>query len=105
MRSCTRRPPITPIRCGCAICSAAPGALAGIPTAILQLYNGVMIGALSAVFFRDPLPIGYLAWILPHGVPELLALSLCAAAGLQLGAAVAAPGRGGRGAALRRALQ
>lgn len=87
------------------VLSFATGMLAGIPTAILQLYNGLMIGALSAVFFRDPLPVQYLAWILPHGVPELIALSLCAAAGLQLGAAVSAPGRVGRGVALRRALQ
>lgn len=85
--------------------SFALGILAGVPTALLQIYNGVIIGALSAVFFRDTPPIAYLAWILPHGVPELLALTLCAAAGLLLGAAVAAPGREGRGAALRGVLQ
>jgi uncharacterized membrane protein SpoIIM required for sporulation len=87
------------------VLSFATGVLAGIPTALLQLYNGLMIGALSAVFFRDPLPLDYLAWILPHGIPEMIALTLCAGAGLQLGAAVAAPGRIGRGAALRSALQ
>jgi len=81
------------------------GILSGVPTALLQIYNGVILGALSAVFFRDAPPIAYLAWILPHGVPELLALTLCAAAGLLLGTAVAAPGRIGRGAALREVLQ
>jgi uncharacterized membrane protein SpoIIM required for sporulation len=45
----------------------------------------------------------FLAWILPHGVPELTAICLCAAAGLALGAAVAAPGRRGVSAALREA--
>jgi uncharacterized membrane protein SpoIIM required for sporulation len=87
------------------ILSFATGVLAGIPTVILQLYNGVIVGALSAIFFRDPLPVAYLAWILPHGIPELIALCLCAAAGLELGVAVAAPGRRGRVAALRHALQ
>jgi len=87
------------------VLSFAVGILAGVPTALLQIYNGVTIGALSAVFFRDQPPTAYLAWILPHGVPELLALTLCAAAGLMLGVAVAAPGRRGRGAALREVVQ
>ncbi len=87
------------------ITSFATGMLAGIPTVVLQLYNGVILGALSAVFFRDPFPIDYLAWILPHGVPELIALCLCAAAGLLLGVAVAAPGRRSRAEALRDALR
>jgi uncharacterized membrane protein SpoIIM required for sporulation len=72
---------------------------------VLQLYNGVILGALSAVFFRDPFPVDYLAWILPHGVPELIALCLCAAAGLMLGVATAAPGRRGRAEALRDAMR
>ena len=82
--------------------SFAAGVLAGVPTALLQVYNGMLLGALGAVFLRDPLPIEFAAWILPHGIPELTALSLCAAGGLLLGAAVAAPGRDGRAAALRR---
>jgi len=83
----------------------AAGILAGIPTVLLQLYNGLVLGALSAVFFRDALPVAYLAWLLPHAVPELTAISLCASAGLMLGGAIAAPGRLGRGLALREAAQ
>lgn len=79
----------------------AMGILAGIPTACLQLYNGVVLGAFAWIFLRDPWPFAFLAWILPHGVPELTAISLCVAGGLLLGEAVAAPGRRGR----RRALQ
>ena len=45
----------------------------------------------------------FLAWILPHGVPELTAINLCSAGGLALGRAVAAPGRRTRSEALRRA--
>lgn len=82
--------------------SFATGILAGVPTVLLQIYNGMILGALGSIFFRDPLPIEFAAWILPHGVPELTAISLCCAAGLLLGGAVAAPGRDGRAAALRR---
>jgi uncharacterized membrane protein SpoIIM required for sporulation len=83
--------------------SFATGIFAALPTCLLQLYNGLVIGAFSAVFLRDP-PVPFLAWILPHAVPELTAITLCASAGLLLGLAVAAPGRGGRAAALREAL-
>jgi uncharacterized membrane protein SpoIIM required for sporulation len=82
----------------------AVGLLAAVPTVLLQLYNGIVIGAFAAIFFRDPLPIDFLAWILPHGVPELTAITLCAAGGLVLGAAVAAPGRRSRAAAVRDAV-
>jgi uncharacterized membrane protein SpoIIM required for sporulation len=84
--------------------SFAAGILAGVPTCLLQLYNGLTLGAFASIFLRDPWPIEFAAWILPHGVPELTAITLCAAAGLLLGLAVAAPGRGGRAAALREAL-
>ncbi len=83
--------------------SFATGILAGIPTVILQFYNGVMIGGFTSIFLRDPWPIGFLAWILPHGVPELTAITLCAAAGLHFGRAVAAPGRRSRRRAIREA--
>jgi uncharacterized membrane protein SpoIIM required for sporulation len=82
----------------------ATGMLAGVPTVILHLYNGILLGAFAALFFRDPLPLDFLAWILPHGIPELTAITLCAAAGLLLGGAVAAPGRQGRRQALREAV-
>src|SRR5947199_162063 len=82
----------------------ATGMLGGVPTVLLHLYNGIVLGAFAAIFFRDPLPLAFLAWILPHGIPELTAVTLCAAAGLCLGGAVAAPGRQGRRRALRDAV-
>ena len=81
----------------------ATGMLGGIPTVLLHLYNGMLVGAFGSIFFHDPWPLDFLAWLLPHGIPELTAVTLCAAAGLQLGAAVAAPGRHGRRHALRTA--
>ena len=82
----------------------ASGLLAGIPTVLLQLYNGLLLGAFSAVFVRDPHPWAFLAWILPHGIPELTAITLCAAGGLVLGAAVAVPGRRTRRGAVRESV-
>ncbi len=84
--------------------SFATGLLAAVPTVMLQVYNGIIIGAYGAIFFRDPWPVDFLAWILPHGVPELTAITLCAAAGLLLGGAVAAPGRRRRTDAVRDAV-
>lgn len=82
----------------------ATGMLAGIPTVLLTLYNGIVLGAFASIFLHDPWPLAFLAWILPHGVPELTAIALCAAAGLQLGAAVAMPGPRGRAVALAEAV-
>jgi uncharacterized membrane protein SpoIIM required for sporulation len=85
------------------VLSFATGMLAGIPTVLLQVYNGMMLGAFAGLFFRDALPVTFLAWLLPHAVPELTAITLCGAAGLMLGAAVAAPGRRRRRTAIAEA--
>jgi uncharacterized membrane protein SpoIIM required for sporulation len=85
------------------IMAFATGLLFGLPTVLLQFYNGIMIGTISAIFLRDEQAITFLAWILPHGVPELTAITLCCAAGFVLGRAVAAPGRSTRSEALRHA--
>jgi uncharacterized membrane protein SpoIIM required for sporulation len=82
----------------------ATGILAGVPPVLLQLYSGMMLGAFGSIFLRDPSPMVFLAWMLPHGIPELTAVTLCTAAGLVLGKAVAAPGRLGRREALRAAV-
>jgi len=85
------------------ILAFAVGVLGGLPTALLQFYNGIMLGAISAIFMQSGHTTLYLAWILPHGVPEMTAITLCAAGGLALGHAVIAPGRRSRGEALRQA--
>jgi uncharacterized membrane protein SpoIIM required for sporulation len=85
------------------ILAFAVGVLGGLPTALLQFYNGIMIGSMSAIFLHGEHAILFLAWILPHGVPELTAITLCTAGGLALGHAVAAPGRRTRGEALQHA--
>ena len=84
--------------------ASRPASSPALPTCLLQLYNGLVLGAFASIFLRDPWPVPFLAWILPHAIPELTAITLCASAGLLLGLAVAAPGRAGRAAALRAAL-
>ena len=83
------------------ILSFATGMLAGVPTALLQLYNGMMLGSFASLFLRGDSPVPFLTWLAPHGIPELTAITLCCAGGLVLGAAVAAPGRRRRLVALR----
>lgn len=84
--------------------SFATGLLAGVPTVLLQVYNGLVLGGFVWIFYQDPWPVAFLAWIMPHGVPEFTAICLCAAAGLVLGGAVLLPGRRSRGHALRQAI-
>ena len=85
--------------------SFATGMLAGVPTVLLQVYNGVLIGAFASIFLHGPSALPFLAWILPHAIPELTAVTLCAAAGLLLGRAVAMPGRRSRADAVRDAVE
>ena len=79
------------------------GVLAGIPTLILIFYNGLTLGAFAWIFSRDSMWPMFWAWMLPHAIPELLAITMCSAAGLLLGKAVVAPGRQTVSAALRAA--
>jgi uncharacterized membrane protein SpoIIM required for sporulation len=81
--------------------SFATGMLAGVPSALLQLYNGMMLGAFAGLFVHEAWPLTFIAWLAPHAVPELTAITLCCAGGLVLGGAIAAPGRRRRLVALR----
>ena len=88
---------------GIGFLSFATGILAGVPTIILVLYNGITLGAFAWIFSRDGAWPIFWAWLLPHAIPELLAITLCSTAGLLIGKAVLAPGRRGTAAALREA--
>jgi len=82
----------------------ATGVLAGIPTVLLQLYNGILLGAFATLFWHEA-SLRFVAWILPHAIPELTAITLCAAGGLLLGGAIALPGRRRRVEALQEAAR
>lgn len=85
-----------------ALLSLSLGMLAAIPTILLILFNGMMLGAFVVVHHQAGLSMEMWAWILPHGITELGAIVLCGGMGLQLGHAVVCPGQMTRGAALQR---
>jgi uncharacterized membrane protein SpoIIM required for sporulation len=64
----------------------------GLPTIILLVQNGLMLGAFFALYVSRGLGAELGGWLLIHGVTELLAIVLCGAAGLALGGALAFPG-------------
>ncbi|MEX0887427.1 MAG: stage II sporulation protein M [Phycisphaeraceae bacterium] len=73
--------------------SFALGIAAGLPTALLVFLNGLILGAFFALHAEQGLLFAMLGWLLPHGIPEIAALLLCAAAGLHIGRALVWPGR------------
>jgi uncharacterized membrane protein SpoIIM required for sporulation len=76
------------------------GVLAGVPTVILMLYNGMILGAFVAVYVKAGLGLDVCAWILPHGITEITAIILCGGIGLVLSSAVISPGLKTRAEAL-----
>ncbi len=70
----------------------ALGMLGGIPALLPILFNGAMLGAVAAVAVTRDAGIRLLAWTAPHGIPELGALVLCGAIGLELGRSWLEPG-------------
>jgi uncharacterized membrane protein SpoIIM required for sporulation len=75
-----------------ALLSFALGFAFGAPTIFLQMTNGLVFGAMFAVYTSHGLGFQLGGWLLIHGVTELFALTLAAAAGLHLGWTLAFPG-------------
>ncbi|MCA9521136.1 MAG: stage II sporulation protein M [Myxococcales bacterium] len=69
------------------------GMLFGLPVFLALIYNGLILGAFWAIHLDQGLGLDLWLWLLPHGVTELLAISLCGAAGLILGHALLFPGQ------------
>ncbi|MHC5081113.1 MAG: stage II sporulation protein M [Planctomycetota bacterium] len=74
------------------ILSFAFGIAAGIPAVALTAYQGLVLGAMGGLYDSRNLSSPFLAWVLPHGVTEILAILLCATAGLLVGLSVVRPG-------------
>jgi uncharacterized membrane protein SpoIIM required for sporulation len=72
---------------------ASLGFVAAIPTVLLIFQNGIVLGAFSALYEQRGMGFELWAWLLPHGITELLAVVLCGGAGLAMGEAVLFPGR------------
>ena len=63
-----------------------------IPTAILLMYNGFVLGSFIAVFSEKGLGFEVGGWLIIHGATEIFAIILAGAAGIHIGKAVAFPG-------------
>ena len=76
-----------------AIFAFALGFAFAIPTVLLVLYNGLMLGAFMAVFAAEGLGLNLAAWLMIHGTTEIFAICIAGASGMHIGMAVAFPGR------------
>lgn len=79
-----------------ALFAFALGFAFAVPTALLLVYNGLMLGALLRVYAAKGLAMPFLGWIMIHGTTELFAITLAGAAGFRIGLAIAFPGRASR---------
>lgn len=64
----------------------------GLPTILLVLANGCILGAFIQIYVAHGLGGELGGWLFIHGTTELLAVAIAGAAGLRIGAAVAFPG-------------
>jgi uncharacterized membrane protein SpoIIM required for sporulation len=76
-----------------AIFAFALGFAFAVPTILLILYNGLMLGAFFAVFAAKGLAFNLGGWLAIHGTTELFAINIAGAAGIRIGMAIAFPGR------------
>jgi uncharacterized membrane protein SpoIIM required for sporulation len=74
----------------------ALGPAAGVPVLLVLFSNGLILGGFAGLYASHGLSLELWAWLLPHGVTELLAVALCGAAGLSVGWSLVVPGRSGR---------
>jgi uncharacterized membrane protein SpoIIM required for sporulation len=70
----------------------ALGITIGIGTVYVLIFNGFMLGSLSALFNNYHYDLQFWALILPHGIIELLAIFICGGAGFLLADAILKPG-------------
>ncbi len=75
----------------------------GVPTAMLLVYNGTMLGAFMALYGSRGLGEELTGWLMIHGTTEIFAIVLGGGAGFRIGWAVLFPGAETRLAAAARA--
>jgi uncharacterized membrane protein SpoIIM required for sporulation len=85
------------------IFSFALGFMFGVPTAMLIIYNGAILGAMFSLFGSHGLGFELGGWLIIHGSTEFFAIILAGAAGLRIGWAVVFPGEETRMASATRA--
>lgn len=79
----------------------ALGITGGVGTCYVVVFNSMMLGGFAAHFSNHGLAYDFWSFITPHGVLEIFAILVSAAAGLRLGLSLAMPGRLERSASLR----
>jgi len=77
---------------GVAIWAFALGFAFGVPTALLLIQTGAMMGAFVALFASRGLGEELGGWLIIHGSSEILAIVLAGAAGFRIGWSVVFPG-------------
>ncbi|MHB1627095.1 MAG: stage II sporulation protein M [Bacilli bacterium] len=65
----------------------------GLFTVYELYFNGLLLGAIAALFLRDHRSLMFWSLILPHGCIELTAISIAGAAGLSVAYRLLVPGR------------
>jgi uncharacterized membrane protein SpoIIM required for sporulation len=69
------------------------GLVAGLPTFLLLLVTGLMMGAFGWLYGSRGLGLDLWGWLLPHGITEIGAVVLCGAGGFLVAYAMVFPGR------------
>src|SRR5688572_25603241 len=85
------------------ILAMATGVLAAVPTVVLMVFNGMVLGVFAAIHHEAGIHSEMWAWILPHGITEIGAIILCGGVGFMLGKAVIRPGAMSRNQSLMQA--
>lgn len=67
--------------------ATAGGLLAGLGTFFILLFNGFMVGSLSAMYYPTPHFIDFITQIFQHGMLELNAIAFSGAAGFSIASA------------------
>jgi uncharacterized membrane protein SpoIIM required for sporulation len=75
-----------------AILAFISGVTLGLVPLYLLLFNGLLVGALAAVYWQANASYAFWAYILPHGVIELTAIFIAGGAGLHMGYRMLVPG-------------
>lgn len=70
----------------------AGGVTLGLFTGYVLIQNGIIIGALAALFWQHDKFYDFWAYIVPHGIIELTAIFIAGGAGLLMGYKVLVPG-------------
>lgn len=79
-----------------AIFAFALGFAFAVPTVLLILYNGLMLGAFFAIFAAKGLGPNVVGWLMIHGTTEIFAICISGAAGIHIGLSIAFPASASR---------